>query len=86
MLTTLMRFVTKVSVLICQVEQSRRRWNALKMFGGDCLEQELSGNDINKLTNMIALQHDAHERFGNFRLWFKRVPVCLHSIQMRYLL
>jgi hypothetical protein len=62
-----------VSVLTSQVVQAQRRWSALQMFGGYGLT--MLGNDINSLRNMIALERNVHEAFGNFRLWFRRDPL-----------
>src|ERR1700733_7267864 len=49
-------------------------WSVIKFFTN--IEfKELSGNNINSLTNVITLDTGVHKSFGPLRIWFEAVPV-----------
>jgi hypothetical protein len=52
------------------VENKRRMWKALECFAGPEVRQFLNGPAIDGLENVITLQHDHHNAFGRFNLWF----------------
>ena len=41
------------------------------------LYDNLNGNEIHRLENIITLFVEAHVRFNELELWFKPVTVCL---------
>ena len=49
-------------------------WSVIKSFT-NIEYKELSGNNINSLTNVITLDTGVHKFFGPLRIWFEAVPV-----------
>lgn len=51
-------------------------WSVIASFTNiKFINKELSGNNINSLTNVITLDIIAHKYFGQLYLWFEAVPV-----------
>jgi hypothetical protein len=50
-------------------------WAVIESFTNVTFE-ELNGNNINSLTNVITLDTTIHALFGPLDLWFEAVPVC----------
>ena len=57
------------------MENKRRAWKALECFAGPEVGQFLNGPAIDGLENVIALEHNHHNAFGRFNLWFTEDPI-----------
>ena len=44
------------------------------------IHNELNGNHINRLENIITLDQSLHTAFNNLELWFKFSPVCFEYL------
>lgn len=62
------------TVMVIQLFKKCTIWSVIKSFTN--IEfKELSGNNINSLTNVITLDTGVHKFFGPLRIWFEAVPV-----------
>ena len=52
-------------------------WQALRQFAGPEICDELEGQNIDSLENIIILEKNVHVEFGKFNLWF--TPDEVHS-------
>ncbi len=48
-------------------------WMILEMFGCSEFHEELEGNKIHLLTNILTLSHEAHYMFDSFQMWFEEM-------------
>lgn len=62
----------------CQREQKKKIWQALRNFAGPEICDELEGQSIDALDNIIVLEKNAHVEFGKLNLWF--TPDEVHSL------
>jgi hypothetical protein len=60
--------------------QKEKLWQALNIFAGEDILQQLLGSNIDSLENIIILQHDVHIAFGKMNLWFTPDDVSLCSM------
>jgi len=58
-----------------QTEHKKRAWTMLGLFAGSDICKVLSGEQIDSLENVIAMQSDHHTAFGEMRLWFTEPEV-----------
>ena len=61
----------------CQREQKNKILEALRRFAGLEICDELEGQNIDSLENIIILEKNAHAEFGKCNLWF--TPDEVHS-------
>ena len=50
-------------------------WKALECFAGIGVRNLLNGPGIDGLHNVIPLEHNHHNAFGKFELWFTEDPL-----------
>jgi hypothetical protein len=48
-------------------------FSVLRMFSGHQLFEELNGEHINRLSNVLTLRSDIHEMFGKMFFYFEEV-------------
>ena len=48
-------------------------WTVVKWFGGVKVEDELNGNQIHRLENIITMDHNIQMSFDNLQLWLEAV-------------
>ena len=46
-------------------------WTIMKCFGGVKVEDELNGNQIHQLENIITMDSNIHTSFDNLQLWLE---------------
>lgn len=63
--------------LIIQAHQSEKVWAVLSGFSSipADLQEELNGNRIHRLQNVITMETHSHRAFDDLRIWFKFQPV-----------
>ena len=66
--------MTLFSVTTNQLFKKCTIWSVITSFT-NIKFKELSGNNINSLTNVITLHTSVHKFFGQLHLWFEAVPV-----------
>ncbi|KZP08073.1 hypothetical protein FIBSPDRAFT_840587 [Athelia psychrophila] len=49
-------------------------WSIVNNFGGIRLEDELNGDQIHRLSNIMTMSQSTHSMFDTLRLWFEAVP------------
>jgi hypothetical protein len=56
-------------------------WQALNIFAGEDIHQQLQGTNIDSLENILILEHNVHVTFGKMNLWFTPDEVFkLHAV------
>lgn len=71
-------FYPAIYLIFIQLFKKCTIWSVIKSFTN--IEfTELSGDNINSLTNVITLDALLHKSFGSLHLWFEAVPVCWPS-------
>ena len=54
-----------------KLDAAARFWMTLDMFGCHGFREELQGNKIHSITNILTLGHDPHHLFDSFQMWFE---------------
>jgi hypothetical protein len=59
-------------------------WAVMNRFGQVLITEELNGNDIHRLENVITMASDKHLAFDQLKLWFEETVYSrlLHSIEI----
>jgi|SRR5271170_860178 hypothetical protein len=50
-------------------------WSLLNWFSGETVSDQLRGQKIDSLENVLMLEKNHHDKFGSMRLWFTERPV-----------
>jgi len=45
-------------------------WQALNIFAGEDVHEQLRGTNIDSLENILILEHNVHVAFGQMNVWF----------------
>ena len=56
--------------------QHSRMWSILSMFTQENIIEDLGGNHIHRLENIVSMNAPFHHFFNMLSLWLKPVKVC----------
>ncbi|KAH0833819.1 hypothetical protein J3R83DRAFT_10982 [Lanmaoa asiatica] len=62
--------------------QSANMWSILSMFSRDNITDDLAGNRIHRLENIISMNSVSHQLFDELHLWLKPVEGALHTYRV----
>lgn len=71
------RTIPEESQLQLQIEKVSSFWEVIEWFS-DISMEELNGQSINNLTNLLTLNNNAHKVFDDGDLWFDFIPASLY--------
>ena len=60
--------------------QYSRVWSILSMFTREDIVEDLSGNRIHHLENIVSMQNPFYHFFNMLYLWLKPVEVCYYLL------
>ena len=60
-------------------------WSIPEIFGHENIIEDLAGDRINRLENIVSMNASSHLLFDDLRLWLKPVEVRLSSLSLSWL-